>query len=37
MTSNKFKLLLAKKVLEPIGIEVENKVIDCPEIQSDSI
>ena len=37
ITGNKFKLLLAKKVLEPIGIEIENRVIDCPEIQSDSI
>ena len=37
MTGNKFKLLIAKKILEPIGIEVENKVIDCPEIQSNSI
>ena len=37
MTGNKFKLLIAKKILEPIGVEVENKVIDCPEIQSNSI
>lgn len=37
MTGNKFKLLTAKSILEPIGIEVENKVIDCPEIQSNSI
>lgn len=37
MTGNKFKLLTAKKNLEPLGIEIENKVIDCPEIQSNSI
>ncbi len=37
MTGNKFKLLTAKNVLEPYGIEVENKVIDCPEIQSNHI
>ena len=37
MTGNKFKLLTAKNILEPIGIEVENQVIDCPEIQSNSI
>lgn len=37
MTGNKFKLLTARNILEPIGIEVENKVIDCPEIQSNSI
>ena len=37
MTGNKFKLLIAKNILEPIGIEVENKVIECPEIQSNSI
>ena len=37
MTGNKFKLLAANNILEPIGIEVENKVIDCPEIQADTI
>ena len=37
MTGNKFKLLTAKNILEPIGIEVENQVIECPEIQSNSI
>ena len=37
ITGNKFKLLTAKNILEPIGIEVENKVVDCPEIQSNSI
>lgn len=37
ITGNKFKLLTAKNILEPIGIEVDNKVIDLPEIQADSI
>ena len=37
MTGNKFKLLTAKKILEPLGIEVENEKIDCPEIQANSI
>lgn len=37
VTGNKFKLLTAKNILEPIGIEVDNKVIDCPEIQANSI
>lgn len=37
MTGNKFKLLTAKNILEPIGIEIDNKVIDCPEIQANSI
>ena len=37
ITGNKFKLLTAKNILEPIGIEVDNVVMDVPEIQSDSI
>ena len=37
VTGNSFKVKLAKEVLEPLGIEVDNKKIDCPEIQADSI
>lgn len=37
VTGNKFKLLTAKNNLEPLGIEIDNKVIDCPEIQADTI
>ena len=32
VTGNSFKVKLAKEVLEPLGIEVDNKKIDCPEI-----
>lgn len=37
VTGNKFKVLTANKILGPLGIEVEAKKIDCPEIQADSI
>ena len=37
ITGNKFKLFTAKQVLEPLGIEITNQKIDCPEIQSNSI
>ena len=37
ITGNKFKVLTAKKILEPLGISVDSKKIDCPEIQADSI
>ncbi len=37
ITTNKFKVLVAKENLEPLGIEVEAKSIDCPEIQADTI
>lgn len=37
ITGNKFKILTAKKILEPLNIEIEAKKIDCPEIQADSI
>ena len=37
VTGNKFKIELAKNILEPLGIEVEQKKIYCPEIQDDKI
>ena len=37
VTGNKFKVLTAKKILEPLGFEIEAKKIDCVEIQDDSI
>lgn len=37
ITTNKFKILVAKENLEPLGIEVEAQSIDCPEIQADTI
>lgn len=37
VTGNKFKILTAQKILEPLGIEVDAKKMDCPEIQADSI
>ena len=37
VTSNKFKIELAKNILEPYGIQVEQKKIYCPELQDDSI
>lgn len=37
ITGNKFKILTAKKMLEPLGITVDSKKIDCPEIQADTI
>lgn len=36
-TGNKFKLELANKILRPLGIEVEGKKLDLPEIQANSI
>lgn len=36
-TGNKFKLELANKILIPLGIDVEGKKLDLPEIQADSI
>lgn len=37
VTGNKYKLFTAKKFLEPYGINVIGKKINCPEIQADSI
>lgn len=37
ITTNKFKVIVAKENLEPLGIEVHAKSIDCPEIQADTI
>ena len=37
ITSNKFKVIVAKENLEPLGFEVKAKAIDCPEIQADTI
>lgn len=37
VTGNKYKIELAKKILEPYGIEIEQKKIYCPEVQDDSI
>ena len=37
ITGNKFKVFSANKILNPLGIEVEAKKIDCPEIQADLI
>ncbi len=37
VTGNKYKLFTAKKFLQPFGINVIGKKIDCPEIQADSI
>jgi len=37
ITGNKFKILTAKKMLEPLGITVDSKKIDCPEIQAETI
>lgn len=37
VTGNSFKVKLAKEVLEPLGIEIDNIKIDCPEIQADTI
>ena len=36
-TGNKFKLELANNLLKPLGIAVEGKKLDLPEIQADSI
>ncbi len=37
ITGNKFKVLTANKILNPLGIDVEAKKINCPEIQADLI
>ena len=37
VTGNKYKLFTAKKFLEPYGINVIGKKIDCIEIQADKI
>ena len=37
ITGNKFKILMANKILNPLGIDVEAKKINCPEIQADLI
>ena len=37
ITTNKFKVKLAKENLEPLGVEIEAQSIDCPEIQADTI
>jgi XTP/dITP diphosphohydrolase len=37
VTGNKYKIFLAKSVFEPLGVEIDAKKIDCPEIQADSI
>lgn len=37
ITGNKFKVLTAKKILEPLGFEIDSKKIDCVEIQDDLI
>ena len=37
VTGNKYKIFTAKKFLEPYGINVIGKKIECPEIQADTI
>jgi len=37
ITTNKFKVKVAKENLEPLGFEIIQKEIDCPEIQADTI
>lgn len=37
ITTNKFKVIVAQENLQPLGIEVVSKSIDCPEIQADTI
>lgn len=37
VTGNKYKIELAERILGPLGIEIEQKKIYCPEIQDDSI
>ena len=37
ITGNKFKVLTAEKILNPLGFEIEAKKINCPEIQANSI
>lgn len=35
ITGNKDKVAVAKLFLEPLGFEIDNRKIDCPEIQAD--
>ena len=37
VTGNRYKVELAKKILEPYGIEIDQKKIYCPELQDDNI
>jgi XTP/dITP diphosphohydrolase len=37
VTGNWFKVKMAKEVLDPLGIEILQKKIDCPEIQANEI
>ena len=37
VTGNKYKVELAENILNPLGIEVVAKKIECPEIQADTI
>ncbi len=37
VTGNKYKVELAENILNPLGIEVMAKKIECPEIQADTI
>ncbi|MDD4298497.1 MAG: non-canonical purine NTP pyrophosphatase [Bacilli bacterium] len=37
VTGNQTKINLAKQILEPLGIQVLPKKIDCPEIQANTI
>lgn len=37
VTGNQAKLLTAKKYFEPLGVDVVQKILDIPEIQSDKI
>ena len=37
MTTNEFKVKVAKNYLEPLGFDIDVEKIDCPEIQADSI
>ena len=37
VTGNKYKIELAQRILEPLGVEIVQKKIYCPEIQDDKI
>ena len=37
VTGNWAKIKSAKQVLEPLGFEIDNIKLDCPELQLDSI
>ena len=37
VTGNKYKIELAERILNPLGIEVLQKKIYCPELQDDKI